>query len=279
LPDVIRLAQHILCPSYIFGWYIMKPFSRITYASILLLVSMLACNLPGNAPSISVNDQAATIIAATLQEGLRNGADVPITATVSQTPNPTATSTSGPTLTITPTYSKPILTVRQQTNCRTGPGQDYEVVFTYLPNKKLEILGRYDPGNFWLVKSSESPTGECWLWGEYTDVVGSYWAVSSVTPPPTSTKAPPPAPSVQKWDFYCSTVTGQMEVTIKWTDNANDEAGYRVIRDEEVAAELPANSANYTETILLASGESVTYYIEVYNSAGSTRSTPIKLTC
>ncbi len=191
----------------------------------------------------------------------------------------TPTPTSAPTETITPTYSVPILTVREQTNCRTGPGQDYEVIFTYLPNKKLEILGRYDPENYWLVKSGESQTGECWLWGEYVDVTGSYWAVASVTPPPTKTPAPPDAPSIQKWDFFCNSVTGQMDVTINWTDNANNETGYRIIRDTGVASELPANSSTYTESILLSSGESVTYYIEVYNITGPVRSTPIKLTC
>jgi hypothetical protein len=259
----------------------MKRHTRTIFASTILIMSMLACNMAGNAQPLSVNDQAATIIAATLQEGLRNGADVPITATFSSTPNPTvaSTSTRGPTATITPTYSVPMLTVREQTNCRTGPGENYQVVFTYLQNKKLEVIGKYDAGNFWLVKSSESPTGECWLWGEYVDVVGSYWVVASVTAPPTITAAPPAAPSIQKWDFFCSTVSGEMEVTISWTDRASDEAGYRVIRDEGVVAQLPANSANYTETILLSSGESVTYYIEVYNSAGSVRSTPIKLAC
>jgi len=257
----------------------MKHSPRTTSASIILILSMLACNMPGSAPSISVNDQAATIIAATLQEGLRNGADVPITATFSSTPKPTATATSAPTGTITPTFSTPILTVREQTNCRTGPGEAYQVVFTYLPNKKLEIAGRYDKGDFWLVKSNESPTGQCWLWGEYVEVVGSYWVVASVTAPPTITPAPPDAPSIQKWDFYCSTATGEMEVTILWTDRASDETGYRVIRDEKAIAEIPANSEKYNETILLGTGESVTYYIEVYNAAGSVRSTPIKLTC
>src|SRR5215216_3979929 len=31
--------------------------------------------------------------------------------------------------------------------------------FTYLEGRELEIVGRYDPGNFWLVKSNESPSG------------------------------------------------------------------------------------------------------------------------
>ena len=212
-------------------------------------------------------------------EGRRNGGDVPITATFSQTPNPTATVTKGPTLTITPTYSVPMLKIREQTNCREGPSLDYEILFAYLPNKKLEIIGRYDPNNYWLVKSSESPTGSCWLWGEYVELTGSYWVVPTLTPPPTITPAPPVAPSVKKWDFYCNAVTGQMEVTIKWTDQSENEAGYRIIRDNVVISELPANSAVYTETIPLVAGESVTYYIEAYSPAGSARSTPINLTC
>jgi hypothetical protein len=85
--------------------------------------------------------------------------------------------TSGPTGTITPTYSVPILRVLEQTNCRTGPGQDYEVVYTYLSWKELEIVGAYPQENYWLVKSPESPTGECWLWGGYVEVKGSYWVV------------------------------------------------------------------------------------------------------
>jgi hypothetical protein len=58
-----------------------------------------------------------------------------------------------------------------------------------------------------------------------------------------------------------------------------DEAGYRIIRDNGIAAELPANSTSFTETILLATGESATYYIEVHDATGSVRSSPIKLTC
>ena len=253
----------------------MKHLSRITSASIILLLSVLACNIPPD-EQVAPPNNVQTAAALTIQAILTPTRTPTVRQTIlTNTPTPTSVSTG----TITPTYSIPMLTVREQTNCRKGPGQDYEVVFTYLPNKKLEILGRYDPGNFWLVKSIESPTGQCWLWGEYVDVTGSYWVVPSVTPPATVTKAPPAAPSVQNWRFDCSTATGEMTVTILWTDRAVDESGYRILRDEEAVAQLPANSTQYTETILLSSGESATYYIEVYNSAGSVRSTPIKLTC
>ncbi len=170
-----------------------------------------------------------------------------------------------------------MLTVSEQTNCRAGPGQDYDVIFTYLAGKKLEIVGRYDPGNFWLVKSPESPTGTCWLWGQYVEVTGSYLAVPSVTPPPTSTSAPPQAPSILEWNFSCS--GGTMTFNVTWLDKANNETGYRVFRDGELAVELPANSTTYTDSIPLLAGESAEYYLQVYSPSGSANSSLMKMSC
>ena len=70
-----------------------------------------------------------------------------------------------------------------------------------------------------------------------------------------------------------------MDITIEWKDNATNETGYRVIRGNDIAAELPPNSFTFTEIVPLGSGESITYYIEVYNMTGALRSTPITLTC
>jgi hypothetical protein len=172
----------------------------------------------------------------------------------------------------------PTLTVRESTNCRTGPGEAYEVVFTYLKGKKLEIVGRYDPGNFWLVKSNESPSGTCWLWGEYVDVTGSYWAVSSVTPPPTATSAPPRAPSIQEWNFSCSGLT--LTFTVIWKDLATGETGYRIFRNGEQLAEMPANATTYTDTYNLPDiQQSAEYYVQVYSPAGSANSSVMKMKC
>ena len=43
--------------------------------------------------------------------------------------------------------------------CREGPGEEYKIFFTHLPDVELEIVGRYEPTNFWLVKSPQSQTG------------------------------------------------------------------------------------------------------------------------
>lgn len=254
--------------------------SRIGAAAIFLLLAMLACNVP-SAEQVPLPSDAQTAAALTVQAMLT----VPVSpsatepqSVISATPSLTATS---PAATITPTFSTPMLTVKEQTNCRKGPGQDYEIVFTYLPKKQLIILGRYDPGNFWLVKSDESPTGQCWLWGEYVEVTGSYWAVSSVTPPPTSTKAPPNAPAFQKWDYYCTYngVNNDLNVTLVWTDRADNETGYRVIRNGEQLVELPANSNTYTDIIALDIGKSATYRVDVYNSTGTSSTSTITLNC
>lgn len=257
----------------------MKQLARVILPAIVLVFGLFGCNLPGGETPLSVDDQAATIIAATLQAGNENGADVPITATASQTQTQPAavTSTTGPTPTITPTFSTPLLTVIEQTNCRSGPGQDYDVVFTYLPNAKLVILGRYETENYWLVKSDYSPTGNCWLWGEYVEVTGSYWVVPSVTPPATSTPPPPQAPSIQNWEFSCN--LGQMTITIEWADRSNNETGYRVLRDGDAIIELPPNSTTFSETIALQPGDSAEYIIQVFNSTDEVNSNPVKLTC
>jgi len=255
----------------------MKNHKNIFIACIVLIASTLACNLQNVNPQASA-PEIQTAAALTVQAILTPS----ITATVQQqaevvsaTSMPAGTASSN---TITPTYSVPMLTLREQTNCRAGPGQSYEILFTYLKGVRLEIVGYYPQENYWLVKSNDSPTGTCWLWGEYADVSGSYWVVSSVTPPATATLPPPTAPAV-KWEFSCDYVVGQMEVSLTWTDNAANETGYRVIRNNESIIELPADSTAYKDIFAFVANEKVLYQIEVYNITGSTRSAVISVTC
>ena len=255
---------------------------RIFLSLVIFLSTAFACNLQtGVQPTLSVNDQAATIIAATLQA--ENGGDVPITATFSPVPQATSTvvaaSTRGPTATITPTYSVPMLTLREPTNCRTGPGLSYDILFPYVKGVKREIIGSYPQENYWLIKAPESSTGECWIWGEYAELSGSYWAVPTLTPPPTATLAPPVAPAITKWDFFCNTTSGEMNITILWRDNTNNESGFVVYRDGERLAELPPDSTSYAETIVVDAGEEIQYQVEVSSPGGKALSAVVSVTC
>ncbi|RPI89041.1 MAG: SH3 domain-containing protein [Chloroflexi bacterium] len=235
------------------------------FAVLSLLLAILACNLPVEqivAPGDVQTAAALTVQAVFLTPSL-TGNESPSPAPKT----PSVTSSPGLTMTVTPTYSVPMLTVQESTNCRTGPGESYEIVFTYTSGKKLEVVGRYDPGNFWLVKSNESPSGTCWMWGEYAEVTGSYWAVSSVTPPPTSTERPPLAATLLEWSYQCEGRT--INFTVEWRDNANNETGYRLFRNEELLVELPANTTTYAEAYTPPQGQAATYAIQVYGPAGS----------
>jgi hypothetical protein len=254
---------------------------RSILAGAGLILALLGCNMPFEQfpPPDEVQTAAALTLQAILTPSLTSAASTPevITATSSPRVTQTVTSVGSPTTSTTPTYSVPMLTVRESTNCRTGPGEAYEVIFTYLEGKELEIVGRYDPGDFWLVKSNESPTGTCWLWGGFVDVTGSYWAVASVTPPPTATGAPPRQPGIIEWNFSCG--DGILTFTVTWADNASDEAGYRIFRNGEAIVELPANTTTHTDLFNVAADQSVEYYIQVHSPVGTANSSIMRMRC
>ena len=247
----------------------MNPRLKLSFPAVVLIAAILACNTP--VEQVPPPNDIATAAALTLQVIFTPSvAAIPstpaVTNTISSLTTETLSTAGSATTTITPTYSAPMLTVKEATNCRSGPGEEYDVVVTYLTGKQLEIAGRYDPGNFWLVKSDVSPTGTCWLWGQYVEVTGSYWTVASVTPPATATHAPPRAAGLIKYEFSCN--VDVMTITIIWADNAKDETGYRILRNGQVVTELPANSTTYTESTKLSSGQSAEYYIQVYSDSG-----------
>ena len=253
---------------------------RSVLAGAGLILAMLACNMPFEQflPPNDAQTAAALTLQATLTPSLTPSASTPvITATPSPRATQTLTSAGSPTTSITPTYSVPMLTVLEPTNCRTGPGEEYEVIFTYLAGKELEIAGRYDPGNFWLVKSNESPNGTCWLWGQYVEVTGSYWAVASVTPPPTATSAPPRQPGIVEWNFSCG--AGTLTFTVTWADNASDETGYRIFRNGETIVELPADSTTFTDLFNVSADQSVEYYVQAYSPAGIANTSIMRMRC
>jgi hypothetical protein len=171
-----------------------------------------------------------------------------------------------------------MLIVREATNCRTGPGEAYEIVFTYLAGTKLEIAGRYEPGNFWLVKSAESPAGLCWMWGEYVDVTGNYAAVPAVAPPPAPTSGPSQTLIVDRWEYSCGSEFA--DFTLNWQDRATNETGYRLFRNGELLIELPAGSTSYKDTFALTEDQqSAEYYLQAFGPDWTMNSALMQVEC
>lgn len=268
---------------------------RITVSLLtaVLLVSLVSCNLPGipNA-SPQIPPEMHTAAALTVQAVLTPLAplgtptppsDIPQASPVASPtgnaqPTGTLAATKNAAATITPTYSVPMLTINESTNCRSGPGQDYEIVFTFLSGYKAEIVGQYPQDNYWLVKLPDNG-GTCWAWGGYATTSGSYWVVPTLTAPPTSTPAAPDAPTGLTYQYACDGYAN-ITVTLKWTDRSSSEEGFRVLRDGNVIAELPPNTTTYTDTYAAGSPTTkVSYSIVVFQGSLTAQSGTITFSC
>ena len=249
---------------------------------IMLIFAVFAYNIPVEGASLQGGAQTAA--ASTLRAMTTPQSTAPALPTLTHIA-PASPATIHPTSTSMPTFSVPMLTLLDATNCRTGPGLAYEIVITYPIGQTLEISGQYDSGNFWLIRSSDSPTGNCWLWGEYADVAGSYWTVASVTPPATPIAsvtpraARPQAPSLQEFNYYCDRINNLFSFQLTWEDRSANEAGYRIFRDGGQVAELPAGSTTYVEIIPMPVSRSAEYSVQAYNATGTENMSVKRVTC
>ena len=244
------------------------------YEMLLICILLTGCNLPISDSDDQLNSQAGTIVAQTLQaQGTSNPVGgSPSTATLGITETPTPT--------ITPTYSLPLLNVNETTNCRIGPGQNYQLITSFTPGASIEIVGRYPTNNYWVVKI---PGGDetCWIWGEFSTATGSYWVVPSVTAPTSSAPSSASKPGSLTYTYFCTfnVVTSDIDVALTWIDKANDELGFRVYRDNVQIADLSANTSNFSEVYAANPTTLITYSVASYNAVGESERASISFSC
>jgi hypothetical protein len=235
---------------------------RIAPLMMTLIIILSACNMPA---SEETAPDVATAAALTVEAALNTTPLASPTAANAQV-NAEAT----------PTYSQAFASVEDVTNCRTGPGVNYQRITQILPETPVKIIGFFPP-NYWVVSTD---AGECWVSGEFVTPSGSFTALPTVTAPPTPLGGDPDAPAFAKgngWSYIC--YDGKADITLNWVDKSESETGYRVLRNGEVAAELPSNTTTYFETINLLSGQSVGYQIQAFNASGQATSTIATMTC
>lgn len=225
---------------------------------VIVAIFISSCNMP--ATDATPDTAVSTAAAQTIEAALAN-----------QTPlaSPTAENSN------TPAAEGPALaSFEDVTNCRTGPGVNYQAVTQIQPGISVEIVGFFPP-NFWIVKTDK---GECWVAGQFVTPAGNISAVPTVSAVPTIESGAPENISLQKWDIFCNYETNEANITIAWADK-EEESGYRVVRNDIIVAELPANTTEYKETISLLAGQTVGYYVIAFNTAGSTSSKTISMGC
>ncbi len=255
---------------------------RVLIAFNILLIAMLACNLPGG----QVSSLAATITAQAL---------------TLQAPSSTPASPGTPAAAFTDTPSVPEVSVTSVTNCRTGPSTAYDLVFTMNPGQIAQVVGKNTPTNYWIINNPIG--GTCWLWGQYAVVSGNTSILPEYPPPPTPTPkftrtpkptstpkftptltftptlAPPNAPSGLSGTRDCTgyldgiTPKWSESVTVTWQDNADNETGYRVYKNNTLLGAIPANSTEFHITLRYNQGTGGPLFdnfgVEAFNDAGS----------
>ena len=239
---------------------------KILTFSLAIWVILSSCNMPS---SKAMDPQIATAAALTVQAALKE------TTPLASPANTANAQSAVPQVSSTPTFSEPMASVGDVTNCRKGPSKSYERVMQIMPLESVKIVGFFPP-NYWIVSTRN---GECWLSGEFATPSGSFSAVPTVTAPSTPQGGAPDAPTYKKsgWSYSC--YSGQADITLSWNDNADNESGYRILRNGEAIVELPVDSNYFAETIPLLVGQNVGYQIQAYNQVGETNSSTASITC
>lgn len=245
--------------------------SRNLVALVLVAALLAACNLNVQAPRPQTDQNAIeTMVEQTLQAAAVTPFVPPVTppsATPSAAPgSATPTSSPSPTATSTKPGDKPMLEVTGNSNCRSGPGASYKNVTAFTPGAKLEIIGKNTENNYYQVKLPNSDQ-TCWVWAVYTTTTGNIESVKETTPAvPTALAIAPGQPGALYYTYECSVNT--ISVSLKWSDRADNETGYRVYRDDKVIADLSAGATSYDDTVMLAPPQTLAYSVVAYNANG-----------
>lgn len=278
----------------------------------LLGILTLACNLPFQItfdpptapPTEPPSDLALTVTAqAQLLTNINNTNTPQATPIQSdQSANPpantpfllptlTPTIAASPTPNSTETPSIPIISVSLDTNCRTGPGQAYDIVGALLIGESTEVTGKNTSSGYWIVKNPDKPISTCWLWGEYATVTGNQSSLVEVRIPPTPTPSIPAAPSNLSQSSICyAFITGvsshKSDVTLSWQDNSSNEDGFKIyLKANYITGSVfipigtvGANQTSYSfSAIHYGFANDVKFKVEAFNSTGATMSAEISL--
>lgn len=246
---------------------------RTLIAVNALLVAILACNLPSaqnpaQPPAAAASETPAMVVLVS-----------------SDTPAVTETPSLTPTITLTPTPSVPEVTVTSATNCRTGPGTEYDLLYTLQPGQVAQIVGKDTPDNYWVITFPGGTT--CWLWGQYAVVTGNVAALAEYPVPPTPTPSVPAAPSGLKIHKDCNNeaLRVRVDVELSWQDNATNEEGYYIYRNGDLLATLGANATSFSDTTYQATAigpgidPSIEYAVQSFNEAGKSKKISKSVSC
>jgi hypothetical protein len=151
---------------------------------IVLGITLLAgCNLPTSPQETPTPEPTETPLPS----------ETPIpsptpTETPTATPTLTPTETPTPEPSFTPTVEIPLAEVFRETNCRTGPAGNYDLVVVIAPGSQVEIIAAdLGPQYYWFIRNPENLEQGCWLLAQNMKVLGETTSLPAFTPIPSPT--------------------------------------------------------------------------------------------
>ena len=252
---------------------------------VLIGFVLSACNMPlptGPEGGVSLEDQAATIVAGTLTAVANDNPLIQPLPSATEESQPLASPTEGgPAPTIQPnatptagtgTPGATTLTVDSNTNCREGPGLNYKVVIVLVPGTTYQMIARSQDNKYWIV-TEIGKAASCWVPAEMSNAFGNTSLLPATTPAASTASASgsPAAPTGLRYNFNCAynaDASYTITVNLGWTDRSDNEQGFYVYRGGALVATLGAGTTTYTDIFVGTGSQLNTYQVASFNAAG-----------
>lgn len=229
----------------------MKSRREITFASVFLILSILACNLPGSTSGGDANTGG--------DSQSQPSPEVTYVVVVENTATPIPTETPIP-ATATPQIP-PELTLTKNSNCRAGPSNYYNIFDQIASGKELPVIGRSENSEWWQVVND---TGrECWIYYENATPNQDFSSLAIGEAPPL----PGMPGNFFVVDQQCLSAQKKFTLTLSWTSGGGETA-FRLYRDGGRVGEFKPSRLNYKDPAV-PYNKTVTYEIEAVNENGT----------
>jgi len=231
----------------------MKMKRELIIACTVLILSILACNLPN--PALSGNNPSNTETSGATTEGPTEGS----IQVIENTPEATPTETAIP-VTDTPQVS-PEIKLSKNSNCRVGPSTLYNIIDQIAAGTSLPVTGRNEDNSWWQVINA---TGhDCWIFNENA-IPNSDFTLVKVAEAPTLPGIPA---NFFVTDQLCQPGPKKFSVTLSWASGGR-ETSYNLFRDGNKIGNIKASRVNYKDTNAPLN-KNLTYEIEAVNENGA----------
>ncbi|MGD2059078.1 MAG: hypothetical protein PVF85_10920 [Anaerolineales bacterium] len=163
----------------------------IPKTATLIFITVMTLSACGQADvDVTATEAAAsTGTASVLQATLARVETQIASAQPTQTPIPVETETPEPSVTpsATATAVPAVISVSENTNCRSGPDSTFAFLGVLSVGEQTEIVARSEIPDYWYVVNPDDPASFCWLWGAFATIQGDVDNLPVMTPEPTPT--------------------------------------------------------------------------------------------